>query len=218
MLPSCVILNFMKKTPSKNIIKGILFDWAGVFCRPGEPFASKKLQKKLDLKPAQIEKQVEDFQKKYYRGEISAKIFWRKVLNHFELKNLPIEELNRSYLQSYKIYPSMFLLVKKLKEEYEIGLVSNLTNEMLRDIESKNNLRIYFSSQTFSNKTGYLKPEPEIFNLALKKLGTQPKETLFIDDSKINILAAQQLGMITVLATTPRETIRKIKEILSKSN
>lgn len=197
------------------MIKGLLFDWAGVFCRPGEPFANKNLQKKLGLKPAQIEKPVKDIQNKYYRGEISAKVFWSQVLDHFELKAPSFEELNTSYLQSYKIYPSMFTLVKKLKEKYRIGLVSNLTHEMLQEIDKKNNLKNYFLSQTFSNKTGFLKPEREIFDLALKKLGTKAEETVFIDDSQENIAGAKKIGFQTILATTPRETARKIKKILS---
>jgi putative hydrolase of the HAD superfamily len=39
------------------------------------------------------------------------------------------------------------------------------------------------------------KPDPAIYRYTLNKLGTQPEETLFIDDKLVNIEAAQALGM-----------------------
>jgi HAD superfamily hydrolase (TIGR01509 family) len=112
----------------------------------------------------------------------------------------------------------MLRLAKGLKKDYQVCLVSNLTNEMMREILTKHQIKKYFVTTVFSNKTGYLKPETEIFDLALKKMRAQPKETLFIDDSKTNIRAAQKIGMVTVLATTPSQTIKDIRKTLAKFN
>lgn len=199
-------------------IKVILFDWAGVFCLPGEPFADKQLQKALRLKPAEIEARVKKDQDKYYRGKISSIEFWNRVGKHFDLKDLSEKKLTSSYLKSYRIYPSMLSLAKKLGKKYRVGLISNLTNEMMKDIFSKHQIEKYFQKTIFSNQTGYLKPEPEIFNLALKKMRTYPEEVLFIDDSPKNVSAAKKMGMTTVLATTPQETKRKIEETLARFN
>ena len=46
------------------------------------------------------------------------------------------------------------------------------------------------------------KPDPAIYRHTLKELGTQPEETLFIDDKRVNIDAAHALGMKAVEFTT----------------
>ncbi len=50
-----------------------------------------------------------------------------------------------------------------------------------------------------------LKPSPEIFRYAERKLGIDPEETLFIDDSRANLEAAARLGYNTALAAPGTE-------------
>jgi putative hydrolase of the HAD superfamily len=47
----------------------------------------------------------------------------------------------------------------------------------------------------WSYQLGIAKPDPAIYRYALEKLGTQPAETLFIDDKAENVEAAVALGM-----------------------
>ncbi len=46
------------------------------------------------------------------------------------------------------------------------------------------------------------KPDPAIYHYLLKELGTQPKETLFLDDRQVNVEAALALGMPALEFTT----------------
>ena len=38
------------------------------------------------------------------------------------------------------------------------------------------------------------KPDPAIYHHVLKELGTEPEETIFIDDKRVNIEAALRAG------------------------
>jgi putative hydrolase of the HAD superfamily len=40
-----------------------------------------------------------------------------------------------------------------------------------------------------------VKPDPAIYRYTLVKLGTQPEETLFLDDKPVNVEAAREVGM-----------------------
>ena len=193
-------------------ITTIIFDWAGVFCTPAEPFAHQELQRRLGLTPAQIEAKVIDSHKQYYRGEISSRKFWGDILNFFNIKDLSQSELTGAYLSSYKEYPEMLLPPKKLKQNYKVALLSNLTEEMMRHILKKYNLKNSFHQLIFSNQVGLLKPGKEIFQLTLKRLRSKPAETLFIDDSLENIKAAEKLGMQTIHFTSPAECLSKLKK------
>jgi FMN phosphatase YigB (HAD superfamily) len=44
-----------------------------------------------------------------------------------------------------------------------------------------------------------LKPDPAIYELTLAELGTEPAETLFIDDVEENVAAARVLGIESLL-------------------
>ena len=58
----------------------------------------------------------------------------------------------------------------------------------------------YFDSVIFSCDAGFMKPEPEIYGLALKELGEPPEACVFIGDGGSDELrAAKSLGMATVL-------------------
>jgi len=49
-----------------------------------------------------------------------------------------------------------------------------------------------------SGEAGYVKPEPEIYEVMLEKIGKPAQECLFIDDSLPNIQQAQKLGFQTI--------------------
>jgi FMN phosphatase YigB (HAD superfamily) len=45
------------------------------------------------------------------------------------------------------------------------------------------------------------KPDPAIYRYTLRELGTQPEETLFIDDRAVNVEAANAMGMKAMVFT-----------------
>ena len=60
----------------------------------------------------------------------------------------------------------------------------------------------YFDSAVFSFEIGKVKPEPEIYQYALAKLGVSPENAIFIGDGSCNELAgARAIGMTTVMTT-----------------
>jgi len=69
-----------------------------------------------------------------------------------------------------------------------------------------------------SSEVGVRKPAPEIFAIALERLGgPAPERTLFLDDFAGNIEAAERLGMRGVLVEPdPASALRVLDEILSR--
>ena len=63
-------------------------------------------------------------------------------------------------------------------------------------------LRPYFNSVVFSCRVGYVKPEREIYEIALKELEVMPQEVLYIGDGGSDeLMGAKVVGMSTVLTT-----------------
>jgi len=64
----------------------------------------------------------------------------------------------------------------------------------------KSPLNELFNETIFSYKVGYLKPQREIYNIALKKMKVTPEKCVFIGDGGSDELkGAKELGMHTIL-------------------
>lgn len=55
----------------------------------------------------------------------------------------------------------------------------------------------WFAGIVVSGEEGVKKPDPRIFDLAIRRFGLDPAQTLFVDDSAANVAAAARLGFRT---------------------
>jgi len=185
-------------------IKAVIFDWGGVCCKEGEPFASLDLQYTLAMTPEQIATAAKALYDGYYIGAYDRKSFWRAIIAHFGLKeNATInpDALSKAYLDSYEIYPDVFATLRKLKKKYLLGLLSNLTPEMRDEVHPRHALDTYFDAMVYScdDNVRSMKPAAKPYEIILGRLHVKPKECLFIDNSPANISAAQSLCFQTML-------------------
>jgi putative hydrolase of the HAD superfamily len=63
---------------------------------------------------------------------------------------------------------------------------------------------------------GTRKPEPEIYELTLERMGLSAAECVFVDDIDINCEAARALGMRAVHFTASEQAIAEIEEALTR--
>ena len=79
----------------------------------------------------------------------------------------------------------------ELRQSYRVSLLSN-TNA----IHWEQSLRDFFNYKGL----GIEKPAPEIFSIVAERLGAQPEDILFLDDSEVNCEAARNCGLQAKLA------------------
>lgn len=60
-------------------------------------------------------------------------------------------------------------------------------------------LAAHFDTTVISGEVGLRKPDADIFELTLDRLGVPASACVFVDDNEINIVAAERLGMVGVL-------------------
>lgn len=89
-------------------------------------------------------------------------------------------------------------LIKKLRQQTKLCLLSNAHTDELLPLLDKYNLRDYFDELVISSETGLAKPDAEIFNHTMDKLALTADEVLFIDDNPHNVLAAEALGIKSI--------------------
>ena len=65
-----------------------------------------------------------------------------------------------------------------------------------------------------SGKEKLVKPDVQIYKLAVNRFNLIPEETVFIDDKKENIEAANKLGFLTIHLTDPEIIIHEINRFI----
>jgi HAD superfamily hydrolase (TIGR01509 family) len=63
----------------------------------------------------------------------------------------------------------------------------------------------YFDGGIISCKEKLMKPEKEIYDKLIEKYKINPKESIFIDDTKVNVESAKKLGFEAILFTNSKD-------------
>ncbi|XP_071787394.1 bifunctional epoxide hydrolase 2-like isoform X1 [Asterias amurensis] len=129
-----------------------------------------------------------------------------------------VTEMMKGLLCDLRPQREMFNAAINLKNNgFKIGVV---TNDFTVDLPTMNSppeyfrsLNIIFDDLVESCRTGLRKPEPEIYDLACKRLGVAPQETIFVDDLGGNLKGANSLGITTVLFKDAESTLKKLQEL-----
>jgi epoxide hydrolase-like predicted phosphatase len=106
--------------------------------------------------------------------------------------------------------PAMSALVLRARRAgLRTGLLSNSWgNEYPREGWDE-----MFDAIVISGEVGMRKPEPAIFRHALELLGAMADETVFVDDLRVNVLAAAELGLVGVHHTSYDETASELEAL-----
>lgn len=105
-----------------------------------------------------------------------------------------------AYQQSWRAAIGAVELLTALREKgLKIGIISNnLVEEQMEKLRVCN-LLDHIDSITISEEAGIAKPDPQIFRIALERLGCSAKEVVMIGDSWENDIApARALGIRTI--------------------
>ncbi|MGY6558289.1 MAG: HAD family hydrolase [Nitritalea sp.] len=142
-----------------------------------------------------------NFHKAYERGEITDAEFRQAVRQHFEenWSDEQIDALWNSLL--FDIPADRIQLVKRLKDTYTLGVLSNTNaihirafNAILQEQHGYENLHGLFDYVYFSHELGLSKPDPKIYQTVAEKTGFSPEQTFFFDDLEANIQEAKKVG------------------------
>lgn len=110
--------------------------------------------------------------------------------------------------------PETVQVIRELAERgYRLFCLSNMSEEYYDYLKDRE-VFSYFEGRIISALEHVIKPEEEIYRLLLERYGLEAGETLFIDDLKANVEAAERLGIHTVHFADRQQGIREIREML----
>ncbi len=205
----------------------VLFDFGGVFT--GSPFTEvAAASSEFGLTPEELseimfgvyDKDTDHPWHRLERAEISFDDACKMVVSIAAERGLdldPLEILMRINVGA-ESRTGLVERVKKLKEEgYLTGIITNNIAEFRDGWRALIPVGELFDIVVDSSVEGIRKPNPEIFHLALKRLGNiAPERSVFLDDYPYNISVANSLGIKGILVGEDTlEAIRELDKVLA---
>ena len=192
--------------------KTIFFDIGGVLLNIYPERTIDYLANITNLTSEQITDSFpEEEHHKYERGEISDNDFYSAVKNNLSNSS----DLSSNYF--WKAWSMMVgersqvaNLMDKLAENFSVWLLSN-TNPYHIIKEKRTEIFKKIDGAIYSYDVGFRKPESGIYEIALEKSDTKPKEALFIDDLKTNVLAAKEVGIDAIHFVSFDDLVKNLK-------
>ena len=193
------------------MIRAVIFDFGNVICSFDVEIFLAKLHEwsGLDVETLRDRIYGSRLHSRYERGEISSERFYREI-SRLTGARVSAEEFAEGFSDIFTPLESTHGLIRALKGTYRLGLLSN-TNEwhFLRHIR-KVPVFPLFDAVTLSFEVGALKPEPEIYLDALRKLSLPPEACVFIDDIGKYAEGAAALGIRGIRYTGHAELLREL--------
>ena len=130
-------------------------------------------------------------------GKLTGIGYWQKFLTEAGLPLEPAEELSRWDARLWTAQNPVMVdwQVAVKKRGFLTAILSNISDNVVENIKREFDWIHRFDVLVWSYQLGIVKPDPAIYRYTLGKLGTQPEETLFIDDKRPNVEAARALGI-----------------------
>jgi len=110
-----------------------------------------------------------------------------------------IRGIEKDYLDTLEIDEDFFPFAESLGKSYRMALLTNDIAEWNGYLREKFGLARYLEEIVVSGEVKIKKPDVEIYELILKRLGSIASECIYVDDRKSNLAPAQSLGMDVVL-------------------
>jgi HAD superfamily hydrolase (TIGR01509 family) len=115
------------------------------------------------------------------------------------LSDLQGRDVTRQELEmSAKVDYAVLEIIKILRKNYKLALLSNAPSVVIREILAEHDLEQYFDNIIVSSEVGMVKPHPDIFTYILGQLSVNASEALFVDDNEKHTKAAEALGIRSI--------------------
>ena len=210
----------MKQKVSQSIengIKNLIFDLGGVIINIDFDLTMRALQAYTNV-PLGVGAYLgkNEIFYNYETGKINSDEFLTQIKEKYQL-NATNKQIIHAWNALLLDIPTEYVnLLLSLKSKYKIFILSNTNPIHIEGVEAilAQNSPIKHLSELcdkvyLSYKIGKAKPEIAIYQQVINENNLNPAETMFFDDSEINLAGAQKIGIQTMLISS-KQTILNV--------
>jgi putative hydrolase of the HAD superfamily len=199
----------MTTTPKKHVVfdfGGVVFQW-----RPSELLKRTLPHRAVDEAAAQ--QLVADFFQNYEgdwgrfdRGTIEVPELAPAIAQRLGFELGEVQAVIDAVPGELEAQKETVDLLHRLHERgHRLYFLSNMPEPYAVHLESTHEFFSRFTDGVFSSRVKLIKPEPEIFELATKRFGIEPSQTVFIDDVAKNVEMARAHGWHAIQFITAKQ-------------
>ena len=197
-------------------VRAVLFDLGGVILRTEHQAPREHLAERLNMTYEDLDKIV--FASETSRlasfGKLSTEQHWAAVVKRL---GLTPSEAGQAYAEFFAgDIPDQELLdfIRSLRPGHKTGLISNGWPD-LRDYITRSGFLDAFDTLVISAEVGLMKPDLKIYQLALSRLDVQASQSVMVDDTPVNVEAADEMGMYAILFKSAAQLRHDLESLLA---
>jgi HAD superfamily hydrolase (TIGR01509 family) len=198
-------------------IRAVIFDFGGVLVRMVDDRPRLRLARQLGIPLSQLDHLVffSESAQKASKGVITVKKHWEAVREALGIQPEDMAGFLEQYWSADEVNWVLLEYIRKLHPQYKVGLLSNAWDDLRQTMHERWNIDGLFDELIISAEVKIVKPDPRIFQLAVKRLGVQPAEAVFIDDIIENIEAARREGLFAIQYQDTNRTLDELNRYLT---
>lgn len=197
-------------------IQAIIFDMGGVILRTEDHTPRKTLADRLGLSYDELSQIVFDKESAQLAtvGKITTEQHWETVrlklgLTKEEFPTVPLEFWGGDNLDT-----DLVDYLRSKRPAYKTALLSNAWDDLRGVLEDSYQIADAFDVMVISAEVGVKKPDPQIYQIVLKRLHVAPSEAVFVDDFIENVEAARRQGMYALHFQYPDKARLALENLL----
>lgn len=197
------------------MIKNIIFDLSEVIIS-GFHKTEEIIEKNTNIKAEKFlakSREVEDIFLEAMRGKYTEDEYVEALIENTNW-NVNKEIIKESIRQNLDTkVEGTIKIVEKLKEKYNLILLSDHIKEWVEYILNTNKELEIFKHKYFSYEYGMLKEDEGTFKYILEKEKILPSETIFIDDNKDNVKMAKREGIQAIVFESAKQLELELQKV-----
>ena len=202
------------------MIKAVIFDFGRVISAQKAPSLFRRYEEDLGLAPGTLNPIMFgslDWEE-VLLGRKTIKEFWYAIGPELGLETAEeIDAFRSRYRADEAINEGVLNLIHRLHGHYRLAVLSNSPPGLAQWLDDWGMLE-FFDVVFCSGDEGVVKPEPAAFKITLERLGVDPNEAVFIDDTLEHVEAARHLGLHGIHFTTAEALEDELGKLLVKES
>jgi len=197
----------------KTDIRVVVFDFGGVIAQADTTQMADFLTNSFNIDKNELSNALRDMQNCISKGG-SERQFWEQyaISKKVTLPNNWFDQFASIIKSSITEIPETLVIVKALQNHgYQTAMLSDVT-QYQAEIIRKMGYYALFNPVILSYEIGVKKPNPEAFEILLKKLQVTASYVLFIDDRSENVEAAKNLGIESIQFINAKQLRKELEK------
>ena len=198
------------------MIKAIIFDYGWVLMRTEDLAPRRKWEVRLGMPEWRLADVVFDnpISERATIGLSDVDDVWQHVSELLNLEPHELVELRKDFWSGDRLDKVLTDFVTSQRPYCHTAVLSNAWPGTRQIFENHPELKEAFETWIISSEEGVAKPDPEIYERALRQLGVHAEEAAFVDDTTANVVAARRLGIMGVEFQTTDQALHELEMLI----